>query len=89
MLEQSRGNIFFHRGERMSIRTQIRGGLMVVTVIVLSTSSAWAQMAVPYPVTRNNQRNNMMNPNARPPWSSALPSKAAALSKGPARWVWQ
>ena len=81
MLEQSRGNIFFHRGERMSIRTQIRGGLMVVMVIVLSTSSAWAQMAVPYPVTRGNSR-NMLNPNARPPVEQRTPFEGSGVVEG-------
>jgi hypothetical protein len=81
MLEQSWGNIFFHRGERMSIRTQIRGGLMVVTVLILSTSSAWGQMAVPYPVTRNSQR-NMMNPNARPPVEQRTPFEGSGVVEG-------
>jgi hypothetical protein len=66
----------------MSIRMQIRVGLFAITSIALAASSAWAQMIAPYPVTRGNSRNNMMNPNARPPMEQRTPFEGSGVVEG-------
>src|SRR5262249_516344 len=64
----------------MSTRITIRIGSLAVVWGTLAASAAWAQMAVPYPVTRGNAR-NMMNPNA-PPRDQRTPFEGSGVVEG-------
>ncbi len=66
----------------MSIRMQIRIGSLAVVMGSLAASSAWAQMAVPYPVMRGNSR-SMTNPNGgRPAPNQQTPFEGSGVVEG-------